>query len=171
MSEDEIREEIDRLNDEKDAIRLQTLAAEGEIDAINARLAAGKHADSYVREMVTRRHRLRADLNRYAQRMIPIKARLRVLGQACSWSSDKKKAAALAKVAEQIAAAKATPPPPPPPVEPTAERIVAHVRDRLLAIRAEYAAFSQDPTRVSSMRLMASQFTEKLTALLREVPK
>lgn len=45
------------------------------------------------------------------------------------------------------------------------------LRDNLISLRDKYAEFSSDPTRVSSMRLMASQFSGELTTLLDIIEK
>lgn len=54
------------------------------------------------------------------------------------------------------------------PIATTQESPKASIEfyESILALRNRHAAFASDPTRVSSMRLMASQFVQELTAII-----
>ena len=138
--------EVEKLKSRADEVRKRKAKIENELQGINYRFKAKKtrfDTDEY-RGLIKRQMQLKVMLNDVITEIDPIKAEIR------KWAMLETEARArMYKDQPQITVS-----------------VDQGIKDKVIAIRNKYLEFSEDGTRISSMRLMASEIANDLTKLI-----
>lgn len=143
----EIRARVDRLLGEKGDLSSRKREIETQLGTIKNRIRAGGRLDrKYYDEQIARQKKISMEKLNIEREISRINGELRDL-----YSKDQE-IKSEAKAREQICGISET-------------QVILWLSD-LSALRTKYIQFSEDNTRVNSMRLMAAQFAAELDALI-----
>lgn len=147
----EAANEIARSKEKSDQLSLQKRSIEQEIAQLTHRVrsAGGRLPDEEYRGILKKQKRCREMMYEIEKQLVQLKAERR------HWTNIETQMRLNANLSRE---------PSPIVFNEDADRL----RKAVTGIRDIYLSFSEDPTRVNSMRLMAAQFAKELTEVLAE---
>ena len=150
---DQIHSELHELESKRVALALKRAECQDELSKLNFRIrTGGKLPDHEYKKICLNQQRIKSVLRDMDEQLAPINRRLREIGQ---WiqADNKSRASTYAEIRSESQDTIAT-----------QERLIGLVNE----LRHKYREFAKYPTRVASMRLMATAFAVELQAVIKQ---